>query len=625
MASDTFWSNPGRQTPPVPMLSPQSIGDQQPNPLLHMPGTLAGAVPAAYVAAAQAVYPWAYDANEAVRPYDASFPTWHSRQQINYLAKNGDVSIPPLPSGPVTETTPRPQAYYTVSTDRSTVINLMSLTTSDYQRLSLQDRQKLETLAAFTVLVAPTLGLTTDRSGVNTKLFNIRNGENGRPSPLSALPTEDRKVFEQQLQLIERRMASSPRIAEGTVQKQIADIATRLGRAAAFASVKPQTDIRVLIEGVNGVKIENGQFTNYGAEGNFYADFRTEVRGNVISSDDNATVTSGYQSLMRMERDILTAQLRREALARTDITFSDPKNDVAQLIYQLQLLYQGEATSVSDAGTEEMSQLHRLLADYAIIQRLVNETLKAFNPKSQEEKRRFMNLGGRGDDVDTAQKIDGIGRTEDGQDTRILYYWDGRSEPIKLGDRIDRTGGYDVGPRYHWYLLGAQRSSNGTITNPLVSSDQLYQYSADGPLVPAGRIIDRFSAYRSDQTTNIPVLTGNLTKEEMRIVSMFSKDVWASGTFPQTHPIELLYNVPRAMANLTNESAADVGSLRLERRDYWDKWSTQLSDNVTLLNQKNQLKQNEIENASKEANRHFDLGTNALKKMNDMLMAIGRL
>jgi hypothetical protein len=50
-----------------------------------------------------------------------------------------------------------------------------------------------------------------------------------------------------------------------------------------------------------------------------------------------------------------------------------------------------------------------------------------------------------------------------------------------------------------------------------------------------------------------------------------------------------------------------------------------LADTVTLLNQRNQILQNEIENATKQQNRHFELGNNALRKMNDMIMTIGRM
>lgn len=87
-----------------------------------------------------------------------------------------------------------------------------------------------------------------------------------------------------------------------------------------------------------------------------------------------------------------------------------------------------------------------------------------------------------------------------------------------------------------------------------------------------------------------------------------------------------------AVGTLRNRNSTKSGlravserKVELPRRDYWDKWSTQLADTVTILNQKNQLKQNEIDNDSKQANRHFDLGTNALRKMNEMLMSIGRM
>ena len=53
--------------------------------------------------------------------------------------------------------------------------------------------------------------------------------------------------------------------------------------------------------------------------------------------------------------------------------------------------------------------------------------------------------------------------------------------------------------------------------------------------------------------------------------------------------------------------------------------ATQLSATITILNQQNQIRQNEIQNAAKQANRHFELGNNALRKMNDILMSIGRI
>ena len=65
--------------------------------------------------------------------------------------------------------------------------------------------------------------------------------------------------------------------------------------------------------------------------------------------------------------------------------------------------------------------------------------------------------------------------------------------------------------------------------------------------------------------------------------------------------------------------------MQLYRKGKWDSFSTQLADTVTILNQQNQIKQNDIENAKKQENRHFDLANNALRKMNDMLLTIGRI
>lgn len=597
MAADGFWSNPSGANPARSLIDLNSVGDVQAGPMGQLPGTTAGAIPSAYSVSAQAVYPWTLDFTAADRLAEyndfvatklAEFPSWHSSYQARYLATAGFVSVP---AGSRTAPTARPDAFYLLGADGRTVNNIMGLTISDYQRMPQADRAALENEAVFRTYVAPSLGLVLpSASGVQTRINSVLTTING-----STLPAADKGVFTEQLRILTDRLNAATRVVATTMLEHVGEISGRFARVLAFGSVRGETRLDLSFEGTDGDRRR--------------AFLQTDVQGYAISSDSNATVNQGYSNMMRAERELLTAQLRREAMSR-NTTIYDPKQDVANLIYNLQLLYQNESKALADSGTEEMSQLHRLLSDYAIMQRLVNETLKVYNPKETDEKRRFMNIGARADgSVENAQ-------SRDAQDAQVRYDW---ADGFSVTRGTNNVGAYSDTPRFHWFQL------QGTYPDHRIGDGIVYDTSPDGlfDFNNDGSFLGDAQDYYGDR--NVYVRSGGLTAVEMRIVGMFSKDVWGSGAKSQDHPIESLYTVTRPKSLLTDESASGYSSLRLERRDYWDKWSTQLSDAVTILNQKNQLKQNEIESNTKEANRHFDLGNNALKKMNEMLMSIGRM
>lgn len=619
--TDGFWSNPGKSTPPRSVLPMDSVGDRQTGPTGSIPGTSAGAIPNVYTNEAQAVYPWNFDYSDTKRQaeYDnlvskrlADFSSWHSLYQAKFLSERGGRYVI---NSPVTNASP-PDAAYLLLTDGRTVLNIINLTTADYQRLSAADRAKLENDPVFTTYVANRLGLVpAASSGLQANINTLRNEINGISSA-NSLPEADRQVFRDQLDILQRRLNESSRVVVPNFTNEIGALAERFKRVKEFANQKPEVGLKTIFQGFADEKV--------------YAELNTDVKGYAISSDNGQTVKTGYMNLMRSEREMQAAQLRREALSRNSQIF-DPKADVAQLIYMLQMEYQSEADARSDAGTEEMAQLHRLLSDYAIMQRLINETLKAFNPTKQDEKRRFMNIGARADgSVDTDQT------TPDQDPIQITYRFD-RDLTVVLGTG-EKTNGIDQfaeGPGYHWFVLagspGDSRIGDGVIQQRNFPSDSgvgrdKYFYDSNGDGNPNGEVYNYFRG----EDPNTVVKTGGLSPAEMRIVGMFSKDPWGSGDPSKPnmfakHPIEALYGVDRPLSLLSDDTKSGFGSLRLERRDYWDKWGTQLSDAVTLLNQKNQLKQNEIESATKESNRHFDLGNNALRKMNEMLMSIGRM
>lgn len=630
MPTDTFWSNPNRQTPQQSVITLDSPGDLEDGPMGQLPGTTAGAIPTTYLSSARTVYPWTLDFTDADRlaQYNtlvstqfAQFSSWHSLFQARYISQlpNGSqfVSIPASP----TAGTP-PDAYYILLSDNRTVLNVMSLTLADYQKLSLTDQQRLQSVQPFMDFVRTTLGLAIKGSSsdtVNSAIAELRSLIGTPPTTIPLPPAytmndADRAVFHSQLDLIARRYANASLVAVENMQSEIGALSERFKRALIFSEVKDELTLQT--------KFVNDRNNNDYKE----AVLESDVRGWAISSDNSQTVRSGYQAFMRAEREILSAQLRRDAISRTTGIY-DPKMDAAQLIYQLQLLYQAEAEARGDAGTEEMAQLHRLLSDYAIIQRLVNETLKAYNPKEAAEERRFMNLGAQANGNVQANAAAQSARDSSGNNyIQYTFFANSTANWSVWTTPPNDSDGFDHAAAYHWYMLA------GTEDNARIGDGRIYQFRGDDPgYIESNDADDSINGevynYFAPDESNVVVRSGGLTAEEMRIVGMFSNDSWGSGDGGryQAHPIELLYGATRPRTTLSDDTNEGYGSLALQRRDYWDKWSSQLADTVTILNQKNQLKQNDIENDTKQGNRHFDLGTNALRKMNEMLMSIGRM
>lgn len=62
----------------------------------------------------------------------------------------------------------------------------------------------------------------------------------------------------------------------------------------------------------------------------------------------------------------------------------------------------------------------------------------------------------------------------------------------------------------------------------------------------------------------------------------------------------------------------------LKRKVDWDNFGTQLTNQITNINQSNQIRQNSISQTTSQAGRHFDLVNNTLRRLNDILATIAR-
>ena len=93
------------------------------------------------------------------------------------------------------------------------------------------------------------------------------------------------------------------------------------------------------------------------------------------------------------------------------------------------------------------------------------------------------------------------------------------------------------------------------------------------------------------------------------------------------HPLEAAYGIKKPnydmVYNVTDSNHAS-GYLNPNLKDSWNAFNSSLSDTVSQLNQQSQLKMNDINSATKQKDRHFDLANNSLSKMNDMIQTIGR-
>lgn len=586
----------------------------------NVPGAAGGATPSEWVNAARAVYPLYGSAAFPVEPLPpdpasrlnlADFNSWHSEHQRQYMLANGGVHQI-LGAGNVV------LGHFRLVDNGARPINLMNLTLSEYAMLSAADKAAIQT-DLIDLGIANRLGLSANKSAATDKIDEVRDLVN---SSVLARPdlAQERQVFLEQLAILERRVNAAPMVVTDKVLAEAGAIAERLSRIDKFVSTRSS----VRMSGMQFDRAENSDDKRWIGELT-----GVQARGFAVSSDNEATIDAGVVEFMRAERSILASMKRREGLSGND-ALRDPKLDLANLIFQLQLLYETEAESIASGGTEEIRQLHKLLQDYGVMQRLVQETIKHYDPSKPDERRRFMNLGGL-DDGGVQTNNTGINFSN--QDTRILFFlrddetnftWAIQSAGGRTNRLGEGTNAYDNPPGYHWFHLQAE--TPGGVLGPVVADSnadgwdgipihQAYsrQWERDGDTM---RITGNPNTYGKQN--------GGLSEEEMRIFGMFSDDTWAR-TLRQDHPMESLYGISRPTLAFSGENEQTRGGLDLVRKTVWDSFSTQLNDAVTLLNQRNQLKQNEIENATRRQNRHFELGNNALRKMNDLLMTIGRM
>ncbi|NIZ11994.1 hypothetical protein [Phaeobacter sp. HF9A] len=586
-----------------------------------MPGGSAGAVPQQYSDGAKAVYP-RYDGITSTLPVEMrpaswqsdtsadgyapdDFGSWHSAYQAEYIATQSTNSVTIALGG---ETV----AYY-VLTDDNRPINLMSMALAEFSALSAYDQSRFASdLAALGRLAE--LGLTSDLTAVQARINEVIDTIS---SSSVSMPTEDKDVFLGQIRLIVEAMGGTYNgsgdvtlgtgvIAEDTVLSALSSIADRFVRANTFFETEDPTRTLMYMRVIANV---DGFGDSFSSEGS------SDLVINSSSSDFGATILRGYEEYMRAERAILTSETRRNAISNSG--FVDTTVDVPSLIMRFQLLYEVGSEAIADASTEEIRQLHKLLQDYAVMQQLVNTQLSLYDPGKVDERRRFMDVGSytKTDGtthIDTRQVIDDID----------LHAGVGHGSTFQLYEAADdgSFGEYVV-------LYGEDPGGySGTDKTRIAAETNVPKYSIALLFDGTSPIKTYVDGLPKDNAAYTPKWDGvEFDQEQMSVLSMFIEPGMLSSA-DNSHPLEKLYGVDRPAIDILDwtKNTGD-GSLALMTKSEWESFSTSLSEAVTILNQNSQIKQNDIDTSTKQKNRHFELGNNALEKMNDILMSIGQI
>lgn len=116
-------------------------------------------------------------------------------------------------------------------------------------------------------------------------------------------------------------------------------------------------------------------------------------------------------------------------------------------------------------------------------------------------------------------------------------------------------------------------------------------------------------------------VVSSLTTEQKRVAAMF--DTTASSVSTNTyHPIEVAKSSDSPGSFRPTVEIASSGTLVSHEKTVWDALAVQLGDATKIIGQSSQIQMDSINKLSQEKNRHYELGSNVLNKMTEILRAI---
>lgn len=542
--------NPGQSIPPVPNLP--SVWEDAVLVFPRIDGTTN-------------VLDWTPDFASATA---GDFMGWHSAHQVEYLATGIGTAgyIDPPLSRETTSVTVDSIDYdvyykdfgngeiFLLSQAQDRVYRLNTLLYADIAKMPLADQIALAALPDFAELIGEPMNLQpTGTQTVESARTDMQALVQSKIDEIlsilgitQATADADRDTF-----------LETPTARAGLYHllftEQLELYKLRLDNMALFNEDKISLDLDEILERF----VRYQRYLNFPTEVPPASSFG-DVTENVNSSDGGETVRTGAGVFLKVETQMYELALQKAFIVATgtNLTFSqivakayDTANttfvdystlfdnvntgteintnpsvlafrsiplDGPNLLFMLQNLSSQEAEAEAEGKTEELNQTNRLLEDYSAMQRLLNDTLKEFDPA-----------------VETDEEED-----EDPQTLTLL-----------MKTRLSE--------------LNTEDHPNGYV-----------------------------------------------------IASMF--DTLANVNNPG-HPIEVEKDIIRPTEIMT-VGGSDL--LLPHTRTYWDALAINLGDTTKTISQDSQIRMDEINNLNKTKNRTFDLGSNSLNKLTEILRSI---
>jgi hypothetical protein len=471
------------------------------NPLLSIPGTTSHATDPskynAYVASvlidpADTVSDEDLPANYS-NPTPQEFLSWHPAVQLRYLRDN--FTEAQIQSGNTVIGSGDNQVGVIRSDDKRSLTVVNELTKSRVFQLTKTEQERLANNPIFLTRIAPLLDLLpksgTDLASsravinkqINDQINEVKNKAltNKTSGEDQSKFNTDKQAYIKQLEMLRDDVPKSGVYAPSDLASEMQEIVKRFERAHAYFDVK----------------LPNRHGT-------------LKLADDFITPDNNASIDRGYAVFVEQEQRILAIkQAEQQMLSAGGITNSDgtiSRLDLPTLVALIQNQASLKQQAIITMRTEQLTQLNQLSQVYAEMQRIVNETLKAFKK---------------------------TGKDADGET---------------------------------WKLQQSLGSSSSYTT---------------------------------------------------AVVLMFED--WASAG---PHPVEKEYSITRPTHDILSNSASGSGNRNEFKRTQWERFSTQLSDAVTLLNP--QLLTNDINQDNREQNRSYEQATGTVRRSFDLNIQIAR-
>lgn len=112
--------------------------------------------------------------------------------------------------------------------------------------------------------------------------------------------------------------------------------------------------------------------------------------------------------------------------------------------------------------------------------------------------------------------------------------------------------------------------------------------------------------------------TTNFTANEIRLVAMFDSYLSAAVANNSYHPVE----TDRALDRPVEAILGTGTNLISYAKPVWDAFARNLAEATKVLNQDSQIRMDEVSRLNRQKNRNYDLATNTLNKMADILRSI---